>query len=130
MHPKSDMTDAETAHYQSDRRLTVTPELLEEVAALFEQGGMKAVQAGLGCSKGYGYKLLRRAQGKDDPNYTAGRSRVSDRPIITVRLPPELLKQLQATAEERDVSVNLLINRACQDFLRRLVPIDEVLGTS
>lgn len=46
------------------------------------------------------------------------------RVVTAVRLSPELHAELQAQAEERDVSVNFLINRAVEHYLRRLGPAD------
>lgn len=36
---------------------------------------------------------------------------------------------LRAAADERGVSVNFLIERACEDFLARLIPVDEMVWT-
>lgn len=47
------------------------------------------------------------------------------RTASAIRFSPELHDRLQAAAEERDVSVNWLVNRAVADFLERLIPVDE-----
>lgn len=44
------------------------------------------------------------------------------RVATAVRLPVTLRSELQAAAEERDVSVNLLVNRAIREYLARLPP--------
>jgi predicted HicB family RNase H-like nuclease len=51
------------------------------------------------------------------------------RSATAVRFPPEVHQALTAAAEERDVSVNWLVNRAVVDFLSRLVPVDEIKWT-
>ena len=47
-----------------------------------------------------------------------------------VRLEPALDERLRAEARARNVSANLLINRAVDEFLDRLLPIDEALKTA
>ncbi len=47
-----------------------------------------------------------------------------------VRLEPALDERLKAEARLRNVSANLLINRAVADFLDRLVPVDDALKTA
>lgn len=49
-----------------------------------------------------------------------------DRRQIQIRVPPTIFDALQIAANERGVSVNLLINRAIEDFLDRLIPIEEI----
>ena len=44
---------------------------------------------------------------------------------VTVRLPLALYAQVAAAAEERDVSVNWLLNRAVVEFMARLLPLAE-----
>jgi len=44
------------------RRRQVTPELLSEVLALYDQGGIQAVMAAKNYSESYSFKLLRRAR--------------------------------------------------------------------
>jgi predicted HicB family RNase H-like nuclease len=41
-------------------------------------------------------------------------------------LPTELHDRLRCAADERHVSVNFLIVKALEDYLDRLIPIDEV----
>jgi predicted transcriptional regulator len=47
-----------------------------------------------------------------------------------VRLEPALDERLKTEARLRNVSANLLINRAVADFLDRLVPVDDALKTA
>jgi len=48
------------------------------------------------------------------------------RSVLAVRLPPHLRDELRAAADDRDLSVNFLVVKAVEDFLRRLVPADEL----
>lgn len=57
------------------------------------------------------------------------KTHASPRSNTGVRFPTELLEQLHKAADERDVSVNWLVNRAVQDFLPRLLPVDEIVWT-
>lgn len=63
---------------------------------------------------------------------TTGRPRQYDRDRVTkaVRISPELDARLKEAAHERGVSVNLLVNSALDDYLRRLLPLEEVLRTA
>jgi predicted HicB family RNase H-like nuclease len=54
------------------------------------------------------------------PKSTAPSRRVS----TAVRLPAELHAELQRQANERDVSVNFLVTRAVDHYLRELGPAD------
>ena len=58
-----------------------------------------------------------------------GRPRVSnERRIATaVRLPESLHRRLQHAASDRDVSANLLITKAVDEFLERLPSADKAL---
>lgn len=58
-----------------------------------------------------------------------GRPRISDeRRIATaVRLPESLHRRLQLAASDRDVSANLLITKAVDDYLERLPSADMAL---
>ena len=47
----------------------------------------------------------------------------------SVRLEPELHAKATAAAEERVISMNLLITRALKYYLERLIPVDEVKWT-
>lgn len=59
-----------------------------------------------------------------------GRPRVhGDRVTTQIRFPVELHERLTAAATEREVSVNLLVNRAVDEFLERLIPVDEIQWT-
>lgn len=42
-----------------------------------------------------------------------------------IRFPAELHEALRQAAEDRDVSINWLVNKAVQEFLPRLIPMDE-----
>jgi predicted transcriptional regulator len=59
-----------------------------------------------------------------------GRPRVSDeRRIATaVRLPESLHRRLQLAASDRDVSANLLVTKAVDEYLERLPSADKVLA--
>lgn len=46
-----------------------------------------------------------------------------------IRFSPELHERLGKAAAERDLSVNFLVNRACEQFLDRLIPVDEMRWT-
>lgn len=52
-----------------------------------------------------------------------------NRVTTAVRLPEGLHLRLKEAAEDRDVSVNLLVTKALEDYLARLVPADEILAT-
>jgi predicted HicB family RNase H-like nuclease len=59
-----------------------------------------------------------------------GRPRGHDSRIsIGLRIEPELHEAVKAAAEERDVSVNWLINKAIEDLLSRLLPVEEIRWT-
>ena len=47
-----------------------------------------------------------------------------------IRLPESLHERLRLAAQDRDVSVNLIVTRALTDFLDRLVPSEVVLSTT
>lgn len=61
-----------------------------------------------------------------------GRPREYEEGRVTkaVRISPELDERLKAAARERGVSVNLLINSALDDYLGRLLPVEQVLKTA
>ena len=60
----------------------------------------------------------------------AGRPReYDDRKQIVVRFPPELHARLKEAAEEREVSMNWLVNRAIEEYLDALIPVDEIMLT-
>ena len=48
------------------------------------------------------------------------------RVATAVRLPVAVHERLRAAADERQVSVNLLVEKAIDDYLARLVPLDEL----
>lgn len=51
------------------------------------------------------------------------------RTTTAIRFPDELHDQLKEAAEARDLSINFLVVKACQDFIERLLPPDEVRFT-
>jgi predicted HicB family RNase H-like nuclease len=40
-----------------------------------------------------------------------------------------MYERLAAAAKERDLSVNFLVNRAVEQFIARLIPVDEIQWT-
>ena len=60
-----------------------------------------------------------------------GRPRQFDEERITkaLRIPTSLDEQVKQAALERGISVNVLINNALEDYLERLVPVEELLRT-
>jgi predicted transcriptional regulator len=62
---------------------------------------------------------------------SGGRPTVYDEKRVTtnVRFDPDLHRRLHEAANDRDVSVNLLVNRAVADYLDRLLPLDEITRT-
>lgn len=53
---------------------------------------------------------------------------MSDSEMVTLsfRVPPKVKDDLEAAAKERMVSVQLLATRAIEQFLERLIPVDEL----
>jgi hypothetical protein len=51
------------------------------------------------------------------------------RTATAIRFRPEIHEGLLAAAAERELSVNWLVNRACAEFLSRLIPPDEIQWT-
>ena len=49
-----------------------------------------------------------------------------DRVTTAVRLPPELHDRLRRAAEERQVAVNYIMVKSLEDYLDRLIPIDQL----
>jgi predicted HicB family RNase H-like nuclease len=60
-----------------------------------------------------------------------GRPRVhtEDRVTTAVRVPKTLHDRVRAAAHERQVGVNFLVVRALEEYLDRLVPVDELVRT-
>ena len=60
-----------------------------------------------------------------------GRPRVHDeeRVATAVRVPKTLHDRVRAAAQERQVGVNFLVVRALEEYLDRLVPVDELVRT-
>jgi predicted HicB family RNase H-like nuclease len=48
------------------------------------------------------------------------------RVVTAVRFPEEIHNALLEAADERDVSINYLVNKAVEYFLPRLIPADEL----
>jgi len=51
----------------------------------------------------------------------------TDRVQVQFRLERSLRDRLYTEADTRDVSINLLLNRAIEDFLGRLKPVEEAI---
>jgi hypothetical protein len=52
----------------------------------------------------------------------------TERRVATaIRLPESLRDRLRQTADARQVSVNLLVTKAVDDYLARLTPVDEIV---
>jgi predicted HicB family RNase H-like nuclease len=51
------------------------------------------------------------------------------RTATAVRFDPDVHQRLTAAAEERDLSMNWLVNRAVREFLEHLIPDDELMLT-
>lgn len=59
-----------------------------------------------------------------------GRPRVNaDRVSSGYRVSPELHDRPVTAASERDVSVNWMITKAIEEFLSRLIPVNEIRWT-
>jgi predicted transcriptional regulator len=56
------------------------------------------------------------------------RPRVYDQPRVAtaVRLPKQLHERIQREADERQVSVNYIVERAIERYLDRMVPVAEL----
>jgi len=52
-----------------------------------------------------------------------------DRRATAIRFDPDVHARLVAAAKERQVSANLLVNRAVDEFLDALLPVDEIQWT-
>lgn len=48
------------------------------------------------------------------------------RVTTAIRFPPDVLERLREEADVRGVSINWLVSRAIEEFLPRLVPVDEL----
>jgi predicted HicB family RNase H-like nuclease len=55
--------------------------------------------------------------------------RYDTRTSTCIRLPEDLHGRLAAAAAERDVSMNYLVTKAVEQFIDRLVPVDEMRWT-
>jgi predicted transcriptional regulator len=61
-----------------------------------------------------------------------GRPREFEEQRVTkaVRISPDLDKRLKQIARERGVSVNVIVNMALNDYLQRLLPLEDLLKTA
>jgi predicted transcriptional regulator len=61
-----------------------------------------------------------------------GRPREFDEQRVTkaVRISPALDQRLKEVARERGVSVNVIMNMALNEYLDRLLPLEQVLKTA
>lgn len=57
------------------------------------------------------------------------KTHATPRSATAIRFPADLHAQLHKAADERDVSVNWLVNRAVRELLPRLLPVDEIVWT-
>lgn len=57
------------------------------------------------------------------------RTEPTGRVSTAIRLRPDLHEALAVAAQERDVSMNFLVNRAVERFLSRLIPVEEMKFT-
>lgn len=48
------------------------------------------------------------------------------RTATAIRFPEEVHERLRDAADERDLSINWLVVKAVEDFLDRLIPVDEL----
>lgn len=47
------------------------------------------------------------------------------RTTTAIRFPDELHEQLKQAAEDRELSINFLVVKAVEDFLPRLIPVED-----
>lgn len=52
-----------------------------------------------------------------------------ERTNTAIRFPDDLHARLKTEAEARGLSINFLVVKACEDFVDRLLPADEVRWT-
>lgn len=52
-----------------------------------------------------------------------------ERLTTAIRFPTEVHAQLVKESEKRDLSINWLVNRAVEEFLCRLIPVEEMVFT-
>lgn len=67
----------------------------------------------------------RRVVSAQPPRRKPGRPAGKPRSATAIRFPIELHEALAEAAFDRDVSINYLVCKAVEDFLPRLIPIDE-----
>lgn len=48
------------------------------------------------------------------------------RTTTAIRFPDPVHERLKTAAEERELSINFLVVKACEDFLERLLPPDQI----
>jgi predicted HicB family RNase H-like nuclease len=58
------------------------------------------------------------------------RQYTEERVTKALRIPKDLDERLKATARERGVSVNVLMNMALEQYLDRLIPLEVLLQTA
>lgn len=51
------------------------------------------------------------------------------RMTTAIRFSPELHQRLKDAAEERDLSINFLVVKACEQFVEALIPVKEIQWT-
>ena len=50
----------------------------------------------------------------------------SARSATAIRFPEELHERLRAAADERHYSINFMVVKAVEDFLERLIPVEDL----
>ena len=63
------------------------------------------------------------------PKKVGAPRRNGPRTATAIRLPDALHERLLVAATERDVSLNFLVTKAVEQFLDRLIPVDEMRWT-
>jgi predicted HicB family RNase H-like nuclease len=58
-----------------------------------------------------------------------GRPGGNPRTATAIRFKPEIHAQLVEAAQDRDLSINWLVNKAVEQFLDQLLPVDEIVYT-
>ena len=51
------------------------------------------------------------------------------RTTTAIRFPPELHEKLTQAAADRDLSINYIVVKAVEQFVERLLPVDEIKWT-
>ena len=71
--------------------------------------------------------MTRKRLDRDDKAPTQRRR--PQRTATAIRFDPETHAAIVKAAEERDLSINYLVNLAVRDFLPRLIPVEEIRWT-